>query len=110
MRSQTVISNGGRGGRRYPPHAFTERGVAMLSSVLRSPRAVQVNIEIMRSFVHLRELVASHRGLAQRLDALEQRYDSQFRAVLDTIRQLMAPPIPPRRRLGFRVGDEDEQA
>jgi len=82
LRSQVVISKG-RGGRRYPPYAFTEQGVAMLSSVLRSPRAVQVNIEIMRAFVRLREMLASHRDLARRLDELEQRYDAQFRAVFD---------------------------
>ena len=100
LRSQSVISNG-RGGRRYPPYAFTEQGVAMLSSVLRSPRAAQVNIEIMRAFVHLRRLLASNVDLARRLEELELKYDAQFRVVFDAIRQLMAPPDPPRRRLGF---------
>jgi hypothetical protein len=106
LRSQFVTSNAGRGGRRYPPYAFTEQGVAMLSSVLRSERAVQVNIEIMRAFVRLRQMLSSHVELSRRLDELEQKYDQQFRAVFDAIRQLMAPPQPPRRRLGFPVKDD----
>ena len=105
LKSRSVMSSSGWGGRRYPPYAFTERGVAMLSSVLRSQRAVQVNIEIMRAFVRLRQMLASHHELSLRLDELEQKYDEQFRAVFDAIRQLMAPPEPPRRRLGFPVGD-----
>jgi len=80
------------GGRRHPPHAFTELGVAMLSSVLKSERAVQVNVEIMRTFVRLRHMLASHEQLARRLDALEKRYDGQFRIVFDAIRELMEPP------------------
>lgn len=103
LRSQFVTSSSGWGGRRYPPYAFTEQGVAMLSSVLRSTRAVQVNIEIMRAFVRLRLLLASNQELSQRLDELEKRYDKQFSAVFDAIRQLMTPPEPPRRRLGFPV-------
>ncbi len=89
------------GGRRTPPYAFTEQGVAMLSSVLRSPRAVQVNIEIMRAFVRLRQLLASHAELAQRLAELEQKYDAQFKVVFDAIRQLMAPPTRQQRQIGF---------
>ena len=89
------------GGRRYLPYAFTEQGVAMLSSVLRSPRAVQVNIEIMRAFVRLRKMLASNAELAKKLDALEKKYDVQFRAVFEAIRQLMAPREPKRRRIGF---------
>ena len=90
------------GGTRKLPRAFTEQGVAMLSSVLRSPRAVQVNIEIMRAFVRLRQMLATHAGLARRLDKLEQKYDTQFRVVFDAIRELMAPPPePPRKRIGF---------
>jgi hypothetical protein len=89
------------GGRRYPPYAFTEQGVAMLSSVLRSPRAVHVNIEIMRAFVQLRRALAGHEELSRKLDALEARYDHQFRVVFDAIRQLMAPPAPARRPIGF---------
>jgi hypothetical protein len=90
------------GGRRYAPYAFTEQGVAMLSSVLRSPRAVAVNIEIMRAFVRLRRMLASNVELARKLDALEQRYDVQFKAVFDAIRSLMTPlESKPRRVLGF---------
>ena len=80
------------GGRRYLPRVFTEQGVAMLSSVLRSKRAVKVNIEIIRTFVKLREMLASNAQLSRKLNALEKKYDSQFKAVFDAIRQLMAPP------------------
>jgi hypothetical protein len=88
---------------KYLPYAFTEQGVAMLSSVLRSPRAVQVNIEIMRAFVRLRGILATHAHLARRLDELERKYDAQFRCVFDAIRGLMRPPDPPRKRIGFGV-------
>ena len=89
------------------PYAFTQEGVAILSSVLRSERAVLVNIEIMRTFVRLRTMLASNVELARRLDELEKKYDSQFRVVFDAIRQLMAPsPSRPQRRIGFHVGDE----
>jgi hypothetical protein len=92
----------GRGGRRTLPYAFTEQGVAMLSSVLRSPRAVAVNIEIMRTFVAMRRAIASHDLLVRRLDELEQRYEGQFAAVFEAIRQLMEPPPRgPRGPLGF---------
>ena len=100
LRSQSVTSSEW-GGRRYPPYVFTEQGVAMLSSVLRSPRAIQVNIEIMRAFVKMRQLLASNAELARRMDALEKKYDVQFRQVFEAIRQLMAPPEPKRRPLGF---------
>jgi hypothetical protein len=103
LRSQIVISKKGRGGRRYLPYVFTEQGVAMLSSVLRSERAVQVNIEIMRAFVRLRELVATHKDLARKLETLEKRYDAQFKIVFDAIRELMAPPTPKKRKIGFLV-------
>lgn len=89
------------GGRRYPPYAFTEQGVAMLSSVLRSPRAVRVNIEIMRVFVRLRQMVTTHEELARRLDGLEKKYDVQFKVVFDAIRQLMAPPAHKQAEIGF---------
>lgn len=82
---------------------FTEHGVAMLSSVLNSPRAVQVNIQIMRTFTKLRELLVQHKDLASRLDDLEKKYDAQFKIVFDAIRQLMAPPEPKRRKIGFEV-------
>jgi hypothetical protein len=102
LRSQIVTSKG-RGGRRTAPYAFTEHGVAMLSSVLRSERAVEINIEIIRAFVKLRQLVASNAELTGRLNRLEQNYDSQFKSVFDAIRQLMseATPVPPKRRIGF---------
>ena len=99
-------SHRGRGThRKYLPHAFTEQGVAMLSSVLRSQRAVDVNIEIMRAFVRLREMLQSNAELATKLAALEQRYDAQFRVVFDAIRELMTPPSPARRQIGFRRED-----
>jgi hypothetical protein len=104
-RSQFVTSNpGAKMGLRRPPYAFTEQGVAMLSSVLHSDRAIDVNVEIMRAFVRLREMLASHRDLAQRLEKLERKYDSQFRVVFDAIRELMRPPVgPPRQRIGFHA-------
>jgi hypothetical protein len=95
------------GGRRYPPYAFTEQGVAMLSSVLRSKRAVLVNIEIMRAFVRLRRMLASHADLAKKLAALEKKYDEQFKVVFDALRQLMKPPEPKPRRIGFRPEREE---
>lgn len=91
------------GGRRTAPYAFSEQGVAMLSSVLNSPRAVQVNIEIMRTFVRLRQMLASHAELAESLEALEQKYDAQFRIVFDAIRQLMQPQVKERKEIGFKV-------
>ena len=92
----------GWGGSRLPPFAFTEQGVAMLSSVLRSPRAVQVNIAIMRAFVRLREMLMSNADLARKLLALENKYDAQFRVVFDAIRELMeGPPLQQKPRIGF---------
>ena len=88
------------------PYAFTEQGVAMLSSVLNSERAIKVNIEIMRAFVRLRQILASNKELAKRLDALEKKYDAQFKVVFDAIRQLMTPPEPKRRPIGFRVKED----
>jgi hypothetical protein len=107
LRSQTVTSSWG--GRRYRPYAFTEQGVAMLSSVLRSQRAVQVNIAIMRAFVQLRGMLSSHKDLARKLDALEKKYDVQFKLVFDAIRKLMEPsPVPLRRRIGFGPKPEND--
>ena len=95
------------GGRRYPPYAFTEQGVAMLSSILKSRRAVQVNIEIMRSFRSTpKATCVSHADLARKLDSLEKKYDAQFKVVFDAIRQLMTPPEPKRRRIGFLREEE----
>ncbi|MDD5309772.1 MAG: ORF6N domain-containing protein [Deltaproteobacteria bacterium] len=87
--------------RKYLPHGFTEQGVAMLSSVLRSPRAVQVNIEIMRAFVRLRQMLQANADLGRGLADLEKRHDAQFKVVFDAIRQLMAPPAKPKPPIGF---------
>ncbi len=100
LKSQIVTSSWG-GLRRATPYAFTEQGVAMLSSVLKSKRAVRVNIEIMRAFVRLRKLLTSNEELARKLTLLEKKYDVQFKVVFDAIRDLMTPPKPSRRRIGF---------
>ncbi len=105
LRSQSVTSSSW-GGRRYPPYAFTEQGVAMLSSVLRSQRAVQVNIEIMRTFIRLRAMLASHEELARKLETLEEKYDTQFQEVFEAIRRLMIPPETKKRPIGFRKREE----
>jgi len=89
------------GGSRYLPYAFTENGIAMLSGVLESKRAIAVNIQIMRTFTKLRELLLTHKDLKRRLDELEKRYDMQFKAVFDAIRQLMAAPEPKEKKIGF---------
>src|SRR5881398_3706167 len=103
LKSQIVTSSWG-GLRRAKPYAFTEQGVAMLSSVLRSKRAVQVNIAIMRAFVRLRELIAGHQDLARKLAEIEKKYDAQFKVVFDAIRNLMKPPVPTiRKQIGFRT-------
>lgn len=91
-----------RGGRRYRPYVFTEQGVAMLSSVLSSDRAINVNIEIMRAFLRLRQMVTSNTELANRLNHLEKKYDNQFKMVFDAIRQLMTPPTSKPKQIGFR--------
>lgn len=101
--SQIATSNpGAKMGIRKPPYAFTEQGVAMLSSVLNSERAILVNVEIMRTFVRLRQILSSHKDLARKLAELEKKYDAQFRVVFDAIRELMAPPDPPRKSIGFQ--------
>ena len=105
LKSQIVTSRWG-GLRRATPYAFTEQGVAMLSSILRSKRAVRVNIEIMRAFVRLRKLLASNEELAHKLELLEKKYDAQFKVVFEAIRELMTPPEPKRRPIGF--GRESE--
>jgi len=105
LKSQFVISSWG-GLRRSTPYAFTEQGVAMLSSVLRSKRAIQVNIEIMRAFIKLRKILASHVELARKLEALEKKYDSQFKVVFEAIRQLMAPQEAPNKRIGFHLREK----
>lgn len=105
LSSQNASSKESRGGRRYLPYVFTEHGVAMLSSVLHSEKAILVNIEIMRTFSRIRHILSSHKDLAQKLDTLEQKYDEQFRAVFDAIRQLMSPPGSKKHRIGFGVED-----
>ena len=121
LRSQSVISSAGHGGRRTAPYAFTEQGVAMLSSVLGSPRAIAVNIEIMRTFVRVRALAATHSDLAKRLAELEEKTEAlamnhdtfshntraQLKKVFDALRELMTPPDPPKRPIGF-VTPEDK--
>jgi ORF6N domain len=106
LRCQIGISNVGRGGRRYLPYAFTEQGVAMLSSVLRSKRAVQVNVAIMRAFVSLRRLLATNETLARKFAELERRlegHDKAIKSLFDAIRELMSPPVKPRREIGFHA-------
>ena len=110
LRSQIVILETGRGRhRKYVPRVFTEQGVAMLSGVLNSPRAVRVNIEIMRVFVRLRRALVSNRELAEKLAELEQKVavnDESIRAIFDAIRRLIEEPVSPKRRIGFGVEDE----
>lgn len=96
--SRLDLKNRNWGGRRRPPLVFTEQGVAMLSSVLRSEKAILVNVEIMRTFVRLREFLLSNKELAQKLNALEKKYDIQFKVVFDAIKEMMnMPPVPPRK-------------
>ncbi len=102
LRSQFVTSRWG--GRRHTPFVFTEQGVAMLSSVLNSERAIQVNIEIMRAFVKLRQLLLTHKDLAKKLETLEKKYDTQFKVVFDAIRELMKPPNSKTKHIGFLKG------
>ncbi|MEP7015013.1 MAG: ORF6N domain-containing protein [Verrucomicrobiota bacterium] len=109
LKSQFVISKGGRGGARHPPYAFTEQGLAMLSSVLNSERAIRVNIAIMRAFVKLREALESNRELARKFDELEKRvgrHDKEIAAILEAIRQLIAPPEKSRREIGFHAREK----
>jgi hypothetical protein len=107
LRCHFGISKTRRGGRRYLPYAFTEQGVAMLSSVLRSPRAIKVNIQIMRVFTRLRQMLATHKELAHKLDALEQKiaqHDGEIATIFEAIRQLMAPSATRRKKIGFKIG------
>jgi ORF6N domain len=102
LRFQIGISkNEGRGGRRYAPYAFTEQGIAMLSSVLRSERAVQVNIAIMRTFVRLRKMLTSNEELRRKIEELEERYDTQFQVVFTAIKEMLEAPEKPKRTIGF---------
>ena len=101
LRSQFVTSKVGRGGRRYLPYVFTENGVAMLSSVLRSKQAIQVNIQIMRTFTRLREMIRSHEAIWKKLSEIEQKYDGQFQAVFEVIQQMVAAEEKPKPKIGF---------
>ena len=103
LRSQFATLKTGRGRhRKYLPYVFTEQGVAMLSSVLNSEKAIEVNILIMRAFVKLREMLATHKDLAKKMEEMEKKYDEQFKVVFEAIYELMKPPEPSRRRIGFK--------
>lgn len=104
LRSQAATLKNGRGEhRKYLPYAFTENGVAMLSSVLNSERAIEVNIQIMRTFIKLREMLLTHKDLQRKIEDLEKKYDAQFKVVFDAIRQLVSPPEPKKKKIGFEV-------
>ena len=111
LRSQIATSNAGKGGRRYSPYVFTEQGVAMLSSVLRSKRAIAVNIEIMRAFVELRRVASSYAEIEKRLEQIERRigaHDEQLEQIFSALRQLISPPTRPKRPVGFRVREDGD--
>lgn len=111
LKSQSVISSGGHGGRRKRPLVFTEHGIAMLSGVLRSDRAIAVNIEIMRAFVELRQVANSYAAIEKRLEQIERgmgEHDEQLEQIFGALRQLIAPPTQPKRPVGFRVREDDE--
>jgi hypothetical protein len=103
LRSQFATSKTGRGGRRSRPYAFTEHGAVMLASVLNSVTAIGASILVVRAFVRLRVVLAAHKDLARKLDALQEKYDSQFQIVFEAIRELMQPPSKPQRRIGFKT-------
>lgn len=112
LKSQSVISSGGHGGRRKRPLVFTEQGVAMLSGVLRSDRAIAANIEIMRAFVELRRVASSYALIEERLEQIERgmgEHDEQLEQIFNALRQLMTPPSQPKRPIGFRVRGDDDQ-
>ena len=109
LTSQFAMSKRGRGGRRTAPYAFTEQGVAMLSTVLNSDRAMLVNIAIMRAFVKLREIMATHKDLAHRIEALERKYsahDEEIQVIFKAIKKLLEPPPPAKRRIGFQTDNK----
>lgn len=103
LRSQFATSNSTSGGRRYQPYAFTEQGIAMLSSVLNSERAIKMNIAIMRAFVQLRQILTTHKELADKLKSLETKYDGRYRVVFEALNKLIRPPEDPPRPIGFHV-------
>jgi len=110
LRSQFATSNSGRGGRRYAPYAFTEHGAIMAATILNSPKAIEMSVFIVRAFVQLREMLSSHKELAAKLEALEQKVGSHDQAIaglIDAIRQLMAPPEQKKRPIGFTAKAEE---
>ena len=109
LRLQFATSNAGRGGRRYLPYAFTEHGALMLANVLNGERAALTSVQVVRAFVRLRQMLASNAELSRKLAALEKKYDAQFKIVFDAIRQLMTPPEPKRREIGFHVKYDDDK-
>lgn len=110
LRSQIATSKDGRGGRRYAPYVFTEQGVAMLSGVLRSDRAIAVNIEIMRVFVELRRAASSYAAIERKLEEIERElsgHDEQLTEIFAALRQLISPPARPKRPVGFRIPEDE---
>ncbi len=105
LRSQFVTSSWG--GRRYNPYAFTEQGVAMLSSVLNSKKAIQVNIQVMRTFTKLRKMIESNEDLRRKIEEMEKKYDTQFKVVFEAMKYLIEPEVKPKRKIGFYVADEE---
>lgn len=101
LRSQIVTSSSAYGGRRYLPYAFTEHGALMAANVLNSPQAIKMSVALVEAFIRLRQMALSVEDLARKVGALERRYDDQFKVVFDAIRQLIAPPDPPKRQIGF---------
>lgn len=109
LRCQIGTSSSEYGGRRYLPYAFTEHGALMLANVLNSERAAQTSVQVVRVFVRLRQMLSSNAELARKLEALEKKYDAQFKVVFDAIRQLMSPPARPKREIGFHVKYDDDK-
>ncbi len=107
LRSQIVISKG-KGGRRYPPYAFTEQGVAMLSSVLRSNRAIQVNIQIMRAFTQFRQMLSTHKDLKRKIELMEKKYDENFKIVFQAIKQMLETDEKSKKKIGFAVKEKQK--
>jgi phage regulator Rha-like protein len=108
-RSQIVIGSQKHRDPRFPPYAFTEHGALMLANVLNSERAAQTSVQVVRVFVRLRQMLASNAELSRKLAALENKYDAQFKVVFDAIRQLMSPPVRPKREIGFHVKYDDDK-
>jgi len=101
LRFQIETSKTGRGGRRYLAYVFTEQGVAMLSSVLHSEQAIQVNIQIMRTFSKIRQMIDTHKDLRRKIEEMERNYDRKFKTIFDALRELLQAPAPPKRKIGF---------